>query len=323
MGKSAWQMLSTAVGYSEGVLPLSYARLIVNPAAGAGRTAKLWPQIRDWLQGCGYKFEYALTEAPGHAIELAKSAVDHSYPLVVSVGGDGTINEIVNGLYETGNMADVMLGIISTGTGADYIRTMGLPRDYQEACRRLLAPRRQLVDLGIAHYRDNGQAAQRIFVNFAGLGFDAEVVKTTTQRFKALGRTASYLMGLLSTLLFYANREVTISLDGQTETMTACTIVVGNGRYGGGRMLIAPEASLDDGLLDVIIIGNISKPDLLWSLPRIYKGTHLSHPKVTMKRVAEVKIETALPASLQADGELLGETPARFQVLPAALNLIT
>ncbi len=300
---------------------MPYARLIVNPAAGAGRTARKWPQIRSLLESLGLHFEHDLTEAPRHAIELAKSAAKKGYELVVSVGGDGTINEIVNGLYDAGNLKDVMLGIISTGTGSDYIRSIGIPRRHREAGQRLLNPRSLTVDLGAINYSNNGTMVERLFVNFAGLGFDAEVVKATTQKFKALGTVPSYLMGLLSTLLSYNNKEASLKIDGETEETKACAIVMSNGKYGGGSMYIAPQADPFDGLLDIMIIGDLSKPDLLRSLPRIYRGTHLSHPKVATRRAKQVEIQTKQPVALQADGELLGEAPASFHILPAALNI--
>jgi len=294
----------------------------VNPAAGAGRTAKKWPQIMSLLKNIGLRFEHDLTEAPRHAIELAKSAAKKGYELVVSVGGDGTINEIVNGLYDAGNIKDVMLGIISTGTGSDYIRTVGIPRRHSEACQRLLNPQKLVVDVGEVEYESGGRAVKRLFVNFAGLGFDAEVVKATTQKFKALGAVPSYLMGLLTTLICYRNREVLVKLDGKTDDRKVCAVVMSNGKYGGGSMYVAPDADLRDGLLDVMIIDDISKPDLLWSIPRIYKGTHLTHPKVTAERAREIEIIPRQPMSIQADGELLGNAPASFRVLPAALNII-
>lgn len=300
---------------------MPYARLIVNPIAGAGRTAKKWPQIMALLKSIGLHFEHDLTEAPGHARELAKSAAKKGYELVVSVGGDGTINEVVNGLYDADNITNVMLGIISTGTGRDYIRTIGIPRAYQEACQCLISPRKLTVDIGVVEYTGSGQTVKRLFVNFAGLGFDAEIVKATTQKFKALSNTASYLMGLLTTLLLYKNKEISLVIDGEAAERKVCTVLISNGKYGGGGMLAAPDADPTDGLLDVLIIGDLNKPDLLWSLPRVYKGTHLTHPKVTMKRAKEIEIRSAEPVSLQADGELLGELPARFYVLPAALNI--
>jgi len=300
---------------------LTQARLIVNPVAGAGRTAKKWPEIRARLESLDLRFDYDLTEAPGHARELAKSAASQGYELVVSVGGDGTINEVVNGLYDAGNLAEVRLGIISTGTGSDYIRTIGIPRAYHEACHCLKSPRKLAVDVGVVEYLSNGQMVRRLFANFAGLGFDAEIVKTTTQKFKALRGTISYLAGLFSALISYRNKGATIALDGEEIEGKICTILVSNGRYGGGGMLTAPAADLSDGLLDVIIIGDVSKPDLLCSLPRIYKGTHLTHPKVTWKKARVIEIKSAEKVSLQADGELLGELPARFYLLPAVLNI--
>jgi YegS/Rv2252/BmrU family lipid kinase len=297
------------------------ARVIVNPAAGAGRAAKKWPQISSWLNKIGLSFEPDLTKSPGHATELAKSAVDKGYELVVSVGGDGTINEIVNGLYESGSIKDVLLGIISAGTGSDYIRSLGLPCHFKEACQRLINPRKLVVDVGAAEYTDNGRKAQRLFVNFAGLGFDAEVVKATTRRFKALGSKPSYLAGLLTTFFLYRSRKVSLTVDGKTEDRKVCTIMASNGKYGGGSMLVAPHADPADGFFDVLIIDELSKPDLFWSLPRIYRGTHLTHPKVTLKKARDIYIQSIEQTSLQTDGELLGETPVRFQMLPATLNL--
>lgn len=298
------------------------ARLIVNPVAGAGRTRKKWPQIRDLLKSIGLNFEHDFTEAPSHAIELAKSAVKKGYETVVSVGGDGTINEVVNGLHDSGTLKDVSLGIISTGTGSDYVRTIGIPRHCEDACKRLLEPDKVLVDLGVVEYKDNGQMTERLFVNFAGLGFDTEVVRATTLKYKSLGALPAYLLGLLTTLFCYKNREITLKVDGEVVNKKVCATVMSNGKYGGGSMFVAPDADLTDGYFDVLTIGDLSRPDLLWSLPRIYKGTHLTHPKVTMQRGREVEIESSQRLLIQADGELLGEAPAHFRVLPAALNVL-
>ena len=275
----------------------------------------------DLLKSRGFRFEHDLTEAPGHAIELAKTAVEKGYEMVVSVGGDGTINEIVNGLYNSGSIKDAMLGILSTGTGGDYVRTVGVPRRYEEACGCFLRPGKLTVDLGVVEYANNGAAARRLFVNFAGMGFDAEIVRRTTQQFKATGGLLSYLLGTLTTLLTYRNRDISLVVDGVEESRRVCTVVMNNGRYGGGGMFTAPHADLSDGLFDVMIIDDISKLDLLYSLPRIYKGTHVTHPRVTMKKAREVEIRSSQPMHLQADGELLGELPARFSILSSALNI--
>ena len=191
-----------------------YAKVIVNPVAGAGRTGRLWPQIMGLFKGHGLRFEHDITEAPGHAIELARAAAEKGYEMVVSVGGDGTINEIVNGLYAAGNIGDALLGIVSTGTGGDYIRTVGIPRRYEDACRCFLQPKKRTVDLGIVEYAKNGGREERLFVNFAGMGFDAEIVRRTTQQFKALGSLPSYLLGTLTTLVSYANKNISLIVDG-------------------------------------------------------------------------------------------------------------
>ncbi|MHB8105532.1 MAG: diacylglycerol/lipid kinase family protein, partial [Dehalococcoidales bacterium] len=307
----------------EFLLSSKFANVIVNPTAGAGKTGKLWPRIMSIFQRHGLRFEHTITEAPGHAIELAKSAAKKGYDMVVSVGGDGTIHEVVNGLYASGNINDNLLGIVNTGTGGDYIRTAGIPRKVEDACKRFLQPKQRTVDLGVVEYAKNGEKAERLFVNFAGMGFDAEIVRRTTQQFKRLGALPSYLMGLITTLLTYQNHKISITVDGKTEERRICTVIMNNGKYGGGGMLTAPQADFTDGLLDVLIIGDVNKPDLLGSLPRIYKGTHLTHPKVATKKAREIEVKSlGERLYLQADGELLGEVPARFRILPAALNLI-
>jgi diacylglycerol kinase (ATP) len=275
------------------------------------------------FKGHGLRFEHELTEAPGHAIELAKSAIKKGFEMVVSVGGDGTINEVVNGLYRAGNIRGAILGIISTGTGSDYIRTIGVPRRYENACRCLIKPTKQTVDLGIVEYMENGQRTERVFVNFAGMGFDAEIVKRTTQKYKITGSTLAYLLATLTTFMSYRNRDISLTIDGETVDKRVCTVLINNGKYGGGGMFAAPDASVNDGLFDVLVVGDLSKPDLLCSLPRIYKGTHLTHPKVTMKKAKEVEVKSSVEGmQLQADGELLGELPSRFRILPAALNVV-
>jgi diacylglycerol kinase (ATP) len=302
---------------------LPYAKLIVNPTAGAGKTVRYLPHILELVESINLDFDYQLTESPGHAVEIAQLAVKDGYRVVISVGGDGTINEVVNGLYSTGDISNVSLGIISTGTGADYIRTLGIPRPYREACKRFTDPVTVKADLGLVECVHNGQSINRVYVNFAGLGFDAEIVRATTQTFKMLGDRPSYLMGLLSTLALYKNRSIDLEIDGEATDRKICTVMMSNGKYGGGGMLTAPNADPYDGLFDVVIIGDLSKPDLLWSLPMIYKGTHLSHPKVSVQRAKDVKINTGKNMSVQADGDLIGETPARFKILPGVLNVIT
>ena len=293
----------------------------MNPAAGANGTARKWPHIQSLLKNIGLRFEYDTTEAPGHARELAATAARKGYEMVVSVGGDGTINEVVNGLHDTGSTSDVLLGIISTGTGSDYIRTLGLSATYHKACQRLINPEKLNVDVGVIEYTSQGQTVKRVFVNFAGLGFAAEIVKATTLKFKTLSAMPAYLLGLLTTLFSHQNKDISLFADGELISQKVCTVLMNNGKYSGGGMFAAPDADLSDGLLDVLIIGDLSKPDLLWSLPRLYRGTHLTHPKVTLKKARVIEIQSIETLSLQADGELLGALPARCYLLPGVLNI--
>ena len=229
-------------------MSLKTVKIIVNPAAGAGKTGRLWPRIMGLLEKHGISFEHDITSAPGHAVELAKDAARNGFETVVAVGGDGTINEIVNGLYAAGAIPTTSLGIVSTGTGSDYIRTIGIPRRYDEACCRLLNPAKLTVDLGEVEYENNGHREKRLFVNFAGMGFDAEIVRRTTQQFKALGSLPSYLMGTFTTLVAYKNPDIKLVIDGEPADLRICTVIMNNGRYGGGGMFTAPGASIDDGL---------------------------------------------------------------------------
>lgn len=298
---------------------MEYAKVIVNPVAGAGRTRRKWPEIMSGLKSLGVRFDHALTEARGHATLLAREAVLDGYGLVISVGGDGTASEVANGIY--GTEGNTLLGIINTGTGSDYIRTIGVPRLPEEACRRLLDPEVISVDLGEVSYVNNGKAKKRLFVNFAGVGLDAGIVRATTRRFKSFGSKPAYLAGLLSTLLCYRNENVAMRLDDETDEKTVCEVLVSNGRYGGGGMLVAPQADPQDGLLDVMRVEGLSRPELLRYLPMVYKGTHINHPKVSIRQAREIEISPTRPMPLQADGELLGETPVKIRILPMALRV--
>jgi len=297
-------------------------KLIVNPLAGAGRSAREWPHILQCLKSEDLNFDYQLTAFKGQAIEIAQAAVEKGYRTVVAVGGDGTIHEVVNGLHNAQGLDRVNVGIIDTGTGGDYIRTIGISRHIEESCLALKNPRELIVDLGAAGFMRNGVKNNRLFINFAGIGFAAEVARATTQTFKRFGGIPSYLMGLLSNLVLYENLQVSLTIDAAQSEASICTMIISIGKYCGGAMKAAPDADPADGLFDVMTVGNLSKFDLLRSLPRIYKGTHLTHPKVRVQRAREVAIVSTRKAALQADGELLGEAPCSFSIIPAALKLV-
>jgi len=295
-------------------------RLIINPVAGNGRAAKLWPRLRDALHAEGAQFDYVLTEYPDHATELARQAVAEGCRLIAAIGGDGTVHEVVNGLVTEGQIAEgVVLGAVSCGTGADFARSVGLVREPLAAARRLLHGSDRYIDLGVIHCQREGQEIIEYFPNAAGLGFDGEVADRTNRMSKVGGGTIPYLISLVLTLITYENKPVVVTLDDRTLELRANAIIAANGQYLGGGMRIAPNARPDDGLLDVIVIGDVTKLELLRQVPCVYRGTHLAHPKVDAYRTRVVHVEAEKRMILQADGEYVGEAPATFHLLPGAL----
>jgi len=303
-------------------MSISQAKVIVNPVAGAYSTRRKWPHIKERLMNIGLLFDYEYTEGVGHAIELARAAVSDGYRYIVAVGGDGTVNEVANGILRSSDSSSTVLGIISTGTGSDFVRSVGIPRDYITACSCLTSSRRLLIDVGVVEYKSQGQPQQRFFVNGAGVGFDAEVAEITERLPKYFGGTIPYVTGLLRTLLGYKNKSVVLSVENRVKAERILSVIVANGCYFAGGMYIAPQAELSDSLLDVVIIGDIGKFELLKALPSVYKGSHVTHPKVRIEQATHIAIESSKPVLVQADGELLGESPASFWLMPAVLSIV-
>jgi len=303
-------------------MSIPYAKVIVNPVAGAYSTRRKWPRISQLLRHVGLSFDYEYTEGIGHAIELARVAASDGYRYLVVVGGDGTVNEVANGILRSTGASITALGVISTGTGCDFVRSVGIPRHYVSACSSVTSSRRLLIDVGVVEYKSKGQSVQRFFVNAAGIGFDAAVVEATERSPKHLGGTVPYVTGLLRTLFGYRNKSVVLRIGDRVEATRILSVVVSNGSYLGGGMHMAPEASLNDSLLDVVVIGDVGKFELLKALPMVYKGTHGTHPKVSIEKAAIITVESSERVLVQADGELLGEGPASFWLVPAALSIV-
>lgn len=303
-------------------MSVPHAKVIVNPVAGAHSTHRKWPLISQRLREVGLSFDHEYTEGVGHAIELARAAASDGYRYLVAVGGDGTVNEVANGILSSTNLKRTTLGVVSTGTGGDFVRSLGIPRDYASACSLLTSQRRLLIDVGVVEYMKDGKTERRFFVNGAGVGFDAEVVKATESLPKYFGGTVPYIGGLLRSLIGFKNKTVVLRVGERVETKRILSIVVSNGCYFGGGMRVAPQAELGDGLLDVMTVDDMGKFELLKAFPTIYKGTHITHPKVRMEKATHITIESSERVLLHADGELLGEIPASFWLMPAALSIV-
>lgn len=299
-----------------------HAKVIVNPAAGAYSTYRKWPRIKQLLTHIGLSFEYQHTEGIGHAIELAQEAVNNGYDFLVAVGGDGTVNEVANGIVSSSGSDRTSLGIVSTGTGSDFARSLHIPRDYVRACPFLHSQRRLLIDVGFVEYYKDNRPQKRFFVNAAGVGFDAEVTEERLKLPRFFRGTLPYIYGLLKKLFGYSNKLVHLGIDGRKEERRILSVVVANGCYFGGGMKVAPLAELSDGLLDVLTVGDFGKFELLKAFPTIYKGTHISHPKIRMEKSTRVTISSEERLLVHADGEILGEGPVSFGLIPSALSVV-
>ena len=285
---------------------------LVNPVAGRGHTIKVWKQLQAFFECSGIRYEKALTRAPWHAAELAIKALERGFERLVVVGGDGTLHEAING---TGpGPGHGHLGIIPTGTGSDFPRTLGIPLSPLEAAGVLLSGQVREVDLG----RVNG----RFFVNVAGVGFDAEVAATVNRGLKFLRGAPAYLAAVLKVLATYRNTPVTLDLDGHRYQGKILLAAVGNARYYGGGLCIVPQAQVDDGLFHLCVAWDLDKLDTLVTLPKVFKGGHVHHPKAWFPTARQVTITSEPPLSVHADGELVGHTPATFDLVPRGLRLL-
>jgi len=303
-----------------------YARAIVNPAAGGRSTYIEWPLISKRLIDKGLLFDYVYTEGAGHAIELAREAANTDYRYIIAVGGDGTVNEVVNGILNSTGSHNTILGIVSAGTTCSFARSVGIPLDPVNSCNLLTSQNRLSIDVGIVEYTREGQNLRRFFVNEADVGLGATVVEASKHITNYFGRKINYLshvLGGLATLVSYKNKRITLCVENETEDVFNCAmLVIANGAYFGGGMHMAPNAKPNDGLLDMVIFGDMGKSELLKIWTMTYKGHHVSHDKVRLLKIRNVTIQCAEKILVEADGELLGEGPVSFSVVPSALNIV-
>jgi YegS/Rv2252/BmrU family lipid kinase len=237
----------------------------------------------------------------------------------VVVGGDGSVNEVVNGIA---GRDDVELAVIARGTGWDFVRTYGIPRKLEDAVRVALSGPVRTIDVGRATYRSwAGVEETSSFANIASAGMSGAIAQRANETTKALGGKVSYLMATLAVFARWQSDEVRITVDDETRTGRMHDVVVANGRYFGGGMMMLPDAEPDDGLLDVLTIGDLTKRDLLLTLPKTYRGRHLPHPKAEVLRGAVVTVDADEPLPIELDGEQPGTTPARFEVVPRSLRV--
>jgi diacylglycerol kinase (ATP) len=301
------------------------AKFIVNPASANGSTGKLWDTLEQAIGNEIGEVDASFTTAANHATDLARKALDDGFEMIVAVGGDGTVNEVVNGFFDSGApiSTDAVLGVISRGTGSDFIKTMNLPREIEDAARVLKGRAVKRCDAGRFTSRGpDGNEMERYFINIADFGVGGEAVERVNNTSKAFGGFLSFLYGTLKTLWVYKGKKVKIKIDDDSEIKKAInSVVIANGQYFGGGMWIAPEAIADDGLFDIVILDDLSFVESLLNIPKLYKGTHINDPKVTCFRGKTLVAESDEDVLIDVEGEHGGMLPAKFEIIPSSINV--
>ncbi len=299
--------------------------VIVNPNAGNGKGKNDWERIASLFAREMIPVVPHFTEKKGEATTLAREAAENGFRKIISVGGDGTLNEVVNGIFSqnTCSPEKITVGMIPVGTGNDWGRMFRIPLVYEGAVAVIKANNTMKHDIGLITYYSGDEPHKRYFINIAGLGFEAIVVKKTNkQKDKGRSNQAIYFYNLLTSLISYKNTEADLTIDGKKTRARVFSVNVGNGRYCGGGMRQTPEALPDDGLLDITVIKDMGRIEIIKSLKILYDGTILSHPKVDGYRATNLKVESESILYAEADGETLGHTPVEFSIIPASLNII-
>lgn len=294
------------------------AIFILNPAAAGGRAARAEPLIREAFAGRpGAQPEFAVTQCPGHAVELAAEAARKGYDPVVAVGGDGTVSEVANGLLAfAGSIPS--LAVIPIGTGNDFARSLGIPIGLRKAVEVAVG------GAGVARAVDAAHCGVGYFVGVAGAGFDARVAKAVNAApaWMKIG-ALPFVFYTLREIVRNRNPDLVIELDGVTVLRLRSLLVsVSNCRFSGGGMQLAPGAEPDDGLLDVCVVGDASVAEVVRLLPRVFSGGHVRHPKVAIHRASRIRILGPSEVHAQADGELIGGLPLDISVMPRALRVL-
>jgi YegS/Rv2252/BmrU family lipid kinase len=299
--------------------------VIANPRSRNGATGRRWRDLERRIRDALGPFEAESTRCPRDAERLAREGARAGVERMLVAGGDGTLSEVVTGLVSAGLADRVSVGVLPLGTGGDFRRTLGLPRDLDGALARIASGRERMVDAGRARFADAaGASREACFVNVASFGISALVDEIVNRTTKALGGTASFLIGAVRAILAYECGDVRLRVDGALVHEGPIVLATAaNGRYFGGGMQVAPQARPDDGLLDVVVLSQLPKLALLARLPLVYRGAHLRDPAVRIHRGRVVAAEAAPGrVGLELDGEPLGCLPATFELLPGALRLL-
>jgi len=309
---------------------------VVNPHAGNGRTRRDWGKIEEGLESIFPLLSVAVTSGPGQTARLVRDALRDGHLEIIAVGGDGTINEAVNGFFDRGApvSADAVLSFITTGTGGDFRKSFGIEAGWEAGLARLKQARIRRIDVGrVSCLTPDGEPLIRYFVNIASFGISGHIARRVGRARIAKFFGGSFAFGLHSAIALLTWRECRVRLmahdaggrTGYDEIAGISTVAVANGRYFGGGMMVAPHAQPNDGQFDLVVIGGTHKGRLLHDMKAIHQGAHLSNPAVRVLRAARLTaaptVDTSGPVPIETDGESAGVLPATFEILHNALNL--
>lgn len=308
------------------------AFVVVNPRSGGGRTAGEWPAIEAALRKTYPHMSVGITKARGDATKLVRMALNEGHLEIIAVGGDGTINEAMNGFFgpEGALSPDAVFGFVTSGTGGDFRKTFDIAPGYEAAIARLKDAHPRAVDVGrVSCVSQNGEPVVRYFINIGSFGLSGVIVDSVNRAriAKWFGGTFAFGFHSLVAMFRYRDHKVRIRVDGRYDEIDSIsTVAVANGKYFGGGMKVAPDAAPDDGQFDVIVIGGSPKRTAMKDMKMLYTGEHVTKPHVRVIRgqkivaapVAETK---GRPVLIELDGESAGQLPATFEILPRALNL--
>jgi YegS/Rv2252/BmrU family lipid kinase len=299
---------------------------VVNPHAGNGATGKEWPRISKMAGELLGPFEACLTGGPGDATRMTRDHLLRGADRVICVGGDGTLNEVVNGFLDENDPLPkgAVLGFLPNGTGCDFSRTMPIPAGLEASLTTIREDHIHTIDLGLIRYLNHeGRPCTRYFHNIASFGLGGEVVDRVNRTSKFCGPFLTFIWGTLVALFVYGKKRVRIRVDdGEEQTVDVLNIAIANGRYHGGGMLVAPDAVTDDGLFHVTVIGAMSLPLVFWHLPKLYLGGIKRIRQVSMMTGKRVSASSEQRVLLDVDGEQPGTLPAELSIIPGALKMI-
>jgi len=284
--------------------------VIYNPQAGGGRAATLLPEVKQYISDKNIDATFLTTEYSGHAVELAAEVDLHLYDALIASGGDGTLYEVLNGYYQNETTDKPPIGLIPNGTGNAFLRELNLQQsDWRQAIDIIAQNKTKPVDVG--RYKSEDKVSY--FINIVGMGFVADVAKASVP-LKWMGNT-SYTVATLFKLINLKSQKITIEYDGKTIERDGVFVEVANSTFTGTTFYIAPEAKIDDGLLDIILLKKISRIRLLKLFTSIYDGSHIHEPEIETIKAKKIKVTEEHPGPLIPDGEILGSTPVEFECL--------